>query len=220
MKYLIFFLALMISYQLSAQTKLIAYKSHAGDLDFFIPDAQADDDYGLPPQRIIKIERLNDSTIVETTDHYAGEVVTDTVVNHPYFSNTKLSLDDIKARYYRSDIKFEGFNKKTAKEKRKEKRAKKRKKKMKEEKITPPNILKKNEKERITPKCSPKTDSSKAQLPERAAVGFIGSQEPPHSGPFSSSSSSLALVGFLCILYFLSLGYLVYKRQRRSLQKA
>lgn len=215
MKYFSLILMLLFIGNLNAQTKLIAYKSHAGDLDFFIPDAQPDDDYGLPAQRIIKIEKLNDSTIVETTDHFVGDVITDTVVNHPYFSNTKLSLDDIKARYYRSDIKFEGFDKKTAKEKRKEKRTKK--KKLKEEKATPPNLLKKKEKTRLNPKCSPKTDSSKSQLPERATVGFIGNQEPPNSGPIASSSSWY-FVGFLCVLYFLSLGYLVYKRQAKGLQ--
>jgi hypothetical protein len=207
MRYLCLIFALMSSFSGFAQTKLIAYKSHAGDLDFFIPEAQPEDDFGLPPQRIIKIEKLNDSTIVETTDFHLGQVITDTVINHPYFANPETTIEEIKARYYRSDIIFEGFESKKV-DKRKAKRLKKKNKN--EEKITPPKLLK-DKKGRIQPKCEPPTDSSKT-LRERASILPIGTNLPPSGG--SPAPTNWSLIFGLCFIYFASLAYLVYRRQR------
>jgi len=113
MKNLLIFCLIWTSIQLNAQTKPIAYKSHAGDMDFFLPDAQPEDDFGMPPPRIAKIKKLNDSTIVEYSTEWSGSnfILTDTVVNHPIFSDTTMSLEAIKS-HYPKDVKFIDFNKK------------------------------------------------------------------------------------------------------------
>ncbi len=207
MKHLIFCLALLLSYPLAAQTKLIAYKSHAGDLDFFIPDAQPEDDYGMPPPRIVKIEKVNDSTIVETSDVYwNGRYVTDTVVHHPYFSNPELSLETIKKRY-RKDVEFLGFEQKLRKEKKKGKQSKQDRQKPqsspKAAPIAPLQDSSTNKKLSPAPQQTPRT---------RAIVPIAVDQQPPKDGGTSNWPLLLGLVA----VYLLSLSYLVYKKQQKT----
>jgi hypothetical protein len=113
MRYL-FILIFLAGYLPSeAQTKPIAYKSHAGDMDFFLPEHQPEDDFGNPAPQIMKFVKINDTTVVEVLNDWGGPDFTDTVVNHPHFKDPNMSLEEIKTKYhYRDDIKFIGFDKK------------------------------------------------------------------------------------------------------------
>jgi hypothetical protein len=112
MKLLILFaITSLCTFTLQAQTKYIAFKSHAGDMDYFIPDEQPEDDFGLPPSQMTKIKKINDSTVVEYAKEWGSNYTyTDTVVNHIYCSNPNITVDSLK-KIYPDDIEFEGFDK-------------------------------------------------------------------------------------------------------------
>jgi hypothetical protein len=113
MKLLIFCtLISLCTVTLKAQTKYIAYKSHSGDMDYFMSDEQPEDDFGLPPAQMTKIKKINDSTVVEYAKEWGSNYTyTDTVVNHIYCSNPNISVDSLK-KIYPNDIEFEGFEQK------------------------------------------------------------------------------------------------------------
>jgi hypothetical protein len=113
MKLLILFaITSLCTFTLQAQTKYIAFKSHAGDMDYFIPDEQPEDDFGLPPARMTKIKKINDSTVVEYAQEWGSTIpITDTVVNHIYCSNPKITVDSLK-KIYPKGIELEGFEQK------------------------------------------------------------------------------------------------------------
>ena len=113
MKLLIFCtLISLCTVTLQAQTKYIAYKSHAGDMDYFMSDEQPEDDFGLPPARMTKIKKINDSTVVEYAKEWGSpNPITDTVVNHIYCSNPNISVDSLK-KIYPEGIELEGFEQK------------------------------------------------------------------------------------------------------------
>lgn len=113
MKLLIFCtLISLCTLTLQAQTKYIAYKSHAGDMDYFMSDEQPEDDFGLPPTRMTKIKKINDSTVVEYAKEWGSpNTITDTVVNHIYCSNPNISVDSLK-KIYPEGIELEGFEQK------------------------------------------------------------------------------------------------------------
>jgi|GEM_PF-6857537 len=92
------------------QTKAIAYKSFAGELPFFNPEDLPEDDFGLPPPMMIRLEKLNDSTIVETIRDWDQSLKTDTVKNHLYIHRQKLSMEELRKRYPKY-VEFIGFEK-------------------------------------------------------------------------------------------------------------
>ena len=103
------FLALvLLQAPIWGQTKAIAYKSFAGELPFFNPEDLPEDDFGLPPPMMIRIEKLNDSMVVETIKDWNQSVRSDTVKNHLYIHQQKLSMEELRKRYPRN-IEFIGF---------------------------------------------------------------------------------------------------------------
>lgn len=104
---LIFFLSL--NGFVFGQTKLIAFKSHAGNMLSFTADGI--DNIGLPSLSIDTLKLLNDSTIIEIRSRGRGwDKQTDTVVNHPVCKIPHLTVDTLKGMYYRRDIEFVGFD--------------------------------------------------------------------------------------------------------------
>ena len=86
------------------QTKLIAFKSHSGNMSHF--SVEGYDNIGGPIINIHKIELVNDSTIIESFSYG----VSDTIVNHPICRIPHLTIDTLKGMYYRNDIEFVGFD--------------------------------------------------------------------------------------------------------------
>jgi hypothetical protein len=93
---------------LTAQTELIAFKSHSGNMAYFKPSGA--DNLGGPPIKMDSIIFINDSTIIEYSSwDWQGRddhAISDTVVNHPICKVPKESIDSLKGIYYRNDIKF------------------------------------------------------------------------------------------------------------------
>ena len=101
-----------------AQTELIAYKSHSGDMEDFNPES--DENLGIPPMRIDTIIILNDSTIVEISSrHWSGRngfCAKDTVVNHPMYEG-RSDYEKLRGNYYDTTIVFINYDTLTAKQK-------------------------------------------------------------------------------------------------------
>jgi hypothetical protein len=107
---LLTFCALLFATGIFAQTKYIAFKSHSGDMNFFFADLQPDDDFGLPSNQIMKIKKINDSTVIEyAIDYGSSKTITDTVTNQIYCSDPNIGLDSLKKIY--QGVEFEGFEK-------------------------------------------------------------------------------------------------------------
>ncbi len=107
---LLTFCVLLFATGIFAQTKYIAYKSHSGDMNFFFADLEPDDDFGLPSNQIMKIKKINDSTVIEyAIDYGSSKTITDTVTNQIYCSDPNIGLDSLK-KIYRG-VEFEGFEK-------------------------------------------------------------------------------------------------------------
>lgn len=110
MKQLLLFTLLLVGGITFSQTKSIAFKSHSGDMAYFNPVST--DKFGLPPMSIDSIIFFNDSTIIEVSSIGGNwHVVKDTVVNHPYFKDTAVSVDSIQKIYYPESTVFVGFEK-------------------------------------------------------------------------------------------------------------
>jgi hypothetical protein len=92
---------------ITAQTTAIAHKSHSGKAAT-MPNVRAGG-FGNPPDQLVKIVKISPTTIVEYRQSFGGykENFTDTIKNHPYFCNPKISLDSLKKMYWH--ITFEGF---------------------------------------------------------------------------------------------------------------
>ncbi len=200
---------IFISALLHAQTKYIAFKSHSGDLDFFNPDYQPDDDYGLPPARMTKLKKLNDSTIVEYIDEYRQELITDTVVNHIFCSNPSISLDSLKKLYPRGVI-FEGFEEKKQKNNKLKNNSKT--KKESDKNTNQPKIIKESPENDI--KKRPVKSSSKLKKKTEEEKTTVESTEPNSK----KQQNSLAL--FLSAIYIfliLSIGIQIEKNRKRAI---
>ena len=91
-----------------SQTTLIAHKSHSGTASTF---AFADPgNFGLPPTRLVKVTKVNDTVVVLAHDNFARQW-TDTIYNHPVFSDPNIPVDSMKKMYY-DGVEFKGFEKK------------------------------------------------------------------------------------------------------------
>jgi hypothetical protein len=90
---------------ITAQTAAIAHKSHSGKAAT-MPDVR-EGGFGNPPDQIVKVVKINATTIVEFKRYWGEdrEGYTDTVRNHPYFCTSPLA--SLKKRF--PDIIFEGF---------------------------------------------------------------------------------------------------------------
>lgn len=103
---MLFVLGLLI--KSTAQTELIAFKSHIGSMAYF--KTSGVDNLRAPPRIMYSIIFISDSTIIEYSSwDLQGRddlAISDTVVNHPICKVPKTSLDSLKGIYYRIVIKF------------------------------------------------------------------------------------------------------------------
>jgi hypothetical protein len=94
----------LFTLQIQAQTAAIEHKSHSGK-SATMPYIR-EGGFGNPPDQILKVVKINATTIVEFKNAWGrNENYTDTVKNHPYFCNTPLAL--LKQQF--PHIVFEGF---------------------------------------------------------------------------------------------------------------
>ena len=107
MKNLILVTLILISYSTTAQTKLIAHKSHSGTSENFSAENYPDN-FGLrePYFPVYKVKLLPNNCVVE----YREQKRNDTICDHPYYSG-RYTLDQIKT-FYPENIEFIGFEKK------------------------------------------------------------------------------------------------------------
>lgn len=103
MKIWIFVGGLMLAGNLSAQTKIIALKSHSGDMTAL--KSEKDGNFGIAPTRLDSVVKIGANCIVEINNYGFR----DTVYEHPYFLNPDVSLQELKQRFPR--IHFVGFDK-------------------------------------------------------------------------------------------------------------
>ena len=103
MKLYIIILFITSSISIFGQTKMIAIKSHSGNIES--TNLETDGNFGIAPSRLDSVVKIGPNCIVEI-DNFGGR---DTVFNHPAFLNPSIGLDELKEQYPR--IKFIGFEK-------------------------------------------------------------------------------------------------------------
>ena len=107
LKTLLFIFSLISVHFLMSQTKMIALKSHSGDVSS--TEKYVDDEFGNPRiefnLRIDSIIRISDSTVVQVSN-----MGRDTICHNPYLNDTTVSIQTLKYMYS-PDIKFIGFEK-------------------------------------------------------------------------------------------------------------
>ncbi|MBL4578668.1 MAG: hypothetical protein JKX74_09360 [Flavobacteriales bacterium] len=96
---------LLIATPSLSQTKMIAHLSHSGSPHTFSFTGAGN--FGLPAYTLDSIVKLSDTSVVEIGGYrnWAREV--DTVINHPYCNNPKISLDSLQQIY--GHVKLVGF---------------------------------------------------------------------------------------------------------------
>lgn len=109
MKSFLLFFACFSAFLSSAQTAIIAHKSHSGTAsDFFIDPSS---NFGIPSPRLIQVIRLNDSTSIEVYDNYQGYYEYDTVYKNTTYANYNLDLDSITKSPYHRNVEYINFKK-------------------------------------------------------------------------------------------------------------
>lgn len=103
MKNWIFVGGLLLAGNLTAQTKIIALKSHSGDMTAL--KDEKDGNFGIAPTRLDSVIKIGANCVVEINNFGFR----DTVYEHPYFLNPDVSLQELKQRFPR--IHFVGFDK-------------------------------------------------------------------------------------------------------------
>lgn len=96
-----------ITTQIQAQTAAIAHKSHSGTAATM--PALREGGFGNPPDQLVRVVKISTTTIVEIKQSFSSYNLNygDTIKNHPYFCNPKISLDSLKRLF--PHLQFEGF---------------------------------------------------------------------------------------------------------------
>lgn len=89
----------------SAQTAIIAHKSHSGTAANFFIDPNSN--FGEPGPQLVQIVRLNDSTYIRVLREFSGIIYHDTVRKNNPWSNYNPKIDSIYQQgYYKQHIKY------------------------------------------------------------------------------------------------------------------
>lgn len=91
-----FLILLLLPFAASAQTALIFHKSHSGSAETFATTRFGN--FGDPPHLQFEVIKLNDSVVV-MKEGEGGTLRSDTLVNHPDFSNPALTVDSLTKMY-------------------------------------------------------------------------------------------------------------------------
>lgn len=107
-------LLLLSPIAISAQTALIAHKSHSGHAKSFgvsfssnFGRMELPGNFGEPPARIIQVVKLSDSTVLMKNDQWGG-FSEDTIYHHPILSDPNITVDSLK-KIFGQDVKFTNF---------------------------------------------------------------------------------------------------------------
>lgn len=108
-KYFFLLLICFFSKSLYAQTAPIAHKSHSGHAE--LPKSN-DGGFGIAPDRLLKVIKLNDSIGVFINDTRRSGERRDTfdAKTEPIFFDKKIGLDSLKKLFGDDNIIFEGFD--------------------------------------------------------------------------------------------------------------
>ena len=123
MKSSLILIAIILSYNIFGQTKLIAHKSHSGNMAYFSPLKGPDNlgetpemieawklkniEYEIPKDSLIKISDC--VVILKQHDFYQpSSVRIDTIINHPLINNNSITADSLKRLI--PDAVFIGFD--------------------------------------------------------------------------------------------------------------
>lgn len=88
----------------SAQTAIIAHKSHSGGaIDFFVDPST---NFGEPGPQLIQIVRVDDSTYIEVYHSFSGMTYHDTVRKNSPFRNYNKDVDSIYQLDYYKHIEY------------------------------------------------------------------------------------------------------------------
>lgn len=91
MKLLVAF-GILLTINATAQTAIIAHKSHSGNYSTFFIDPNSN--FGEPPPRLVQVVRWNDTMSIEVYDDM-GYYFYDTVYNNKEYANYELNIDSI-----------------------------------------------------------------------------------------------------------------------------
>lgn len=107
-------LLLLFPIAASAQTALIAHKSHSGNAKSFGASFSSNfggimppGNFGAPPARMIAVTKLSDSTVVMKNDKWGG-FSEDTIYHHPILSDPNITVDSLK-KIFGEDVEFTNF---------------------------------------------------------------------------------------------------------------
>jgi len=89
-----------------SQTKLIAHRSHSGQPHTMTLDA--DDNFGDPPMLIMKLEKFQDSMVIQYSDAWHNQRDTFLIKDHPYFR--KLEKGEVRIPGVYSGAELIGFD--------------------------------------------------------------------------------------------------------------
>lgn len=109
-------LLLFFPIAISAQTSLIAHKSHSGNAKSFGASFSGDfggimppGNFGEPPARMIQVVKLTDSTVLMKNEEWGGRGLSaDTFYHHPLFSDPNITVDSLK-KIFGEDVEFTNF---------------------------------------------------------------------------------------------------------------
>lgn len=107
-------LLLLFPIAISAQTALIAHKSHSGNAKSFgasfsssFGRIELPGNFGEPPARMLAVTKLSDTTVLLKNDQW-GDFSEDTIYHHPIFNDPNITVDSLK-KIYGKDVKFINF---------------------------------------------------------------------------------------------------------------
>jgi hypothetical protein len=112
-----FLLLLLFPVALSAQTALIAHKSHSGNAKNFKTSfsgsfgrIEPPGNFGEPPARMLAVTKLSDTTVLMKNERWWGsnEFSQDTIYHHPIFNDPNITVDSLK-KMFGQNVEFTNF---------------------------------------------------------------------------------------------------------------
>ncbi|MES2554566.1 MAG: hypothetical protein V4604_00365 [Bacteroidota bacterium] len=103
---------------ISAQTALIAHKSHSGNANSFRSSfsnnfgeirPESLGNFGAPPARMVAVTKLSDSTVLMKNERWDGDdMKMDTIYHHPIFNDPNMTVDSMK-KMFGEEVEFINF---------------------------------------------------------------------------------------------------------------
>lgn len=112
MKRILLLYMLLLANAALSQTRLIAHKSHSGNIASY-STFDASGNFGEPPPILKSVEKINDTAVILTHQEWfdTSVVWSDTFYRHPIFSNPNMPVDSMKKAYHMKNVEFKNFDK-------------------------------------------------------------------------------------------------------------